>query len=196
MTSISVGLPAVCITVGILSVLAGCGDPPPPVGPVGIDPRRMADGIHAVVDADRSIYTKKVVNRLVKEEKVIKATEMWQEDKTLPLPAQMLRMGSELVAEKKLGFSYSLQSLWAINKQNMPKTAVEKEGLEAIAKDKTLKYYKEEVLGGQKYLTAVYADVAVAAACVDCHNDHDDSPKTDFKIGDVMGGVVIRIPIE
>lgn len=196
MTYISLGLPTACIAVGVIAALSGCGDPPPPAQPLGIDPRRMADGIHAVVDSDRAIYTKKVVNRLVKEEKVIKATETWQEDKSLPLPAQMFRMGAELVAEKNPGFTYSLQSIWAINKQNLPKTDVEKEGLEAVAKDKGLKFYREEMLGGKKYLTAVYADVAIASACVDCHNDHDDSPKTDFKLNDVMGGVVIRIPIE
>jgi len=32
--------------------------------------------------------------------------------------------------------------------------------------------------------------------CVSCHNKHPDTPKKDFKIGDVMGGVVIRIPID
>jgi hypothetical protein len=41
----------------------------------------------------------------------------------------------------------------------------------------------------------VYADIAVAPACVTCHNEHKDTPKNDFKIGDVMGGVVIRILI-
>ena len=39
-------------------------------------------------------------------------------------------------------------------------------------------------------------DVAVAPVCVSCHNEHPDSPKTDFELGDVMGGVVIRIPME
>jgi hypothetical protein len=47
-----------------------------------------------------------------------------------------------------------------------------------------------------KYFTAVYPDPAVAPVCVSCHNEHKDTPKTDFKLGDVMGGVVIRIPIE
>jgi hypothetical protein len=36
----------------------------------------------------------------------------------------------------------------------------------------------------------------VAPVCVECHNKHPDTPKRDFKIGDVMGGVVIRIPVE
>jgi hypothetical protein len=30
---------------------------------------------------------------------------------------------------------------------------------------------------------------------VSCHNDHKDTPRTDFKLGDVMGGVVIRVPL-
>jgi Protein of unknown function (DUF3365) len=156
----------------------------------------MADGLHAVMAADRTVYTRMVVNRLQNEEKVIKATEHFKDDKSLPLPAQMFRFGAEAVAEKKMPFSYSLLSLWPVNKQNLPKTAVEKKGLEAVAKDPTKPFYGEETLGKAKYFTAVYADRAVAPACVTCHNDHKDSPKTDFKIGQTMGGVVIRIPMK
>jgi hypothetical protein len=156
----------------------------------------MADGLHAVMEADRTVYTRMVVNRLQNEEKVIKATEHFKDDKALPLPAQMFRFGAEMVNEKKLPFSYSLQSLWAINKQNMPKTAVEKQGLDAVAKDNTKPFYGEETLGSIKYFTAIYADKAIAPACVTCHNEHKDSPKTDFKIGQTMGGVVLRIPMK
>jgi hypothetical protein len=161
----------------------------------GISPQVMADSLHAVMAADRTVYTKKVVNRLVKDEKVITASEHWEDDKALPLPAQMFRFGAEMVADNNAPFSYSLLSLWPINKQNAPKTDVEKEGLEYIKDNPGKNFYKEEVLGGNKYYTAIYPDPAVAPACVDCHNNHKDTPKTDFKIGDVMGGVVIRIPI-
>ena len=158
--------------------------------------KEMADGLHAVMEADRTVYTRMVVNRLQNEEKVIKATEHFKDDKTLPLPAQMFRFGAEAVAEKKLPFSYSLQSLWPINKQNAPKTALEKKGLEAVAKDGTKPFYGDEVLGKTKYFTAVYADKAVAPACVTCHNEHKDTPRKDFKLGQTMGGVVIRIPMK
>jgi hypothetical protein len=156
----------------------------------------MADALHAVMEADRTVYTRMVVNRLQNEEKVIKASEHFKDDKALPLPAQMFRFGAEAVAEKKMPFSYSLQSLWPVNKQNMPKTALEKKGLEAVAKDAAKPFYGEETLGKTKYFTAIYADRAVAPACVSCHNEHKDSPKTDFKIGQTMGGVVIRIPMK
>lgn len=163
--------------------------------------KAMADALHLVLDSDRTIYTRKIVNRLVKKEKVIKASEHFDDDKALVLPAQMFRFGSELVQKraKKLpdvNFSYSLQSIWPINKQNAPKTKAEKDGLKFVADNKGKNYYTEETLGGQKYFTAVYADTGVAPVCVSCHNKHKDTPKNDFKIGDVMGGVVIRIPID
>ncbi len=190
-------------------LLTGCDKPAPaaaaaapvekaaPAAPKGISPKVMADGLFAVMSSDRAVYTKEVVARLQNEEKVIKASEHWKDEKALPLPAQMFRMGAETVASKNAGFTYALLSLWPINKQNNPKTDAEKTGLQFVA-DKMGKenYYSEETLGGKKYFTAVYADVAVSKACVSCHNGHADSPRTDFKLEDVMGGVVIRIPVE
>lgn len=165
-----------------------------PRAPTGISPQKMADAIYAVVAADRTVYTREVVNRL-QEAKVIKASEHFTDEKTLPLPAQMLRMAAESVQKRDQGFTYALLSQWPVNKQNAAKTSVEIAGLKAVAASGG-SYYAEESLGGKKYFTAVYADKAVAAACVDCHNDNADSPRSDFKLGDVMGGVVIRIPTE
>lgn len=161
-----------------------------------ISAKIMADSLHKVMNADRTVYTRLIVNRLQNEEKLIKASEHWKEDKALVLPAQMFRFGAEMVAESQAPFSYSLQSLWPVNKQNAPKTDVEKTGLQFIVDNKGQNYYAEEELGGVKYFTAVYPDMAVAPACISCHNAHKDSPKTDFELGDVMGGVVIRIPLE
>jgi hypothetical protein len=176
-----------------LALLAcACGEAQP-AAPAGIDPRRMADALHAVMESDRIVYTKKVVNRLQNDLGIITASEHWEDDKALPLPAQMFRMGSELAAAKDLGFTYALLSLWPVNKQNAPRTEVEKAGLQYVIDNPGQNYYADEELGGQKYLTAVYADVAVAPACVSCHNGHVDSPRKDFELNDVMGGVVVRI---
>jgi hypothetical protein len=160
-----------------------------------VTPQQMADALHAVMEADRTVYTRMVVNRLQNDEKVIKASEHWQDDKALPLPAQMFRMGAEMAAQKNADFSYALLSQWPVNRQNVPKTDAEKAGLEFVAGDARKNYYAEETLGDTKYFTAVYPDVAVAPACINCHNSHKDSPRSDFKMGDVMGGVVVRIPI-
>jgi hypothetical protein len=157
----------------------------------------MTDALFTVMSADRAVYTKEVVNRLQNEEQVISASEHWKDEKALPLPAQMFRMGAETVAGKSAGFSYALLSIWPVNKQNAPKTDAERIGLQYVADAKgASNYYSDEVLGGKKYFTAVYPDIAVSPACVKCHNMHEDSPRTDFKLNDVMGGVVIRIPVE
>lgn len=174
----------------VLALLAGIAAP----AAAQVSYKEMADALHAVMESDRTVYTRLIVNRLQNEEKIIKASEHWKDDKALVLPAQMFRFGAEMVAEKKAGFSYSLLSLWPVNKQNNAKTALEKEGLKAVAEKKE-PFYGEETLGGKKYFTAIYADRAIAQACVTCHNDHKDSPRSDFKLGDTMGGVVIRIPM-
>jgi hypothetical protein len=180
---------------GAAGALTGCGKTAA-APPAGISPKQMADALFAVMSADRAVYTKEVVSRLQNDEKILKASEHWKDEKALPLPAQMFRMGSEAVATKNAGFSYALLSLWAVNKQNAPKTDAEKTGLQLVADKKGAEnYYSEEVLGGKKFFTAVYPDIAVSKACVSCHNGHTDSPRTDFALNDVMGGVVIRIPL-
>lgn len=171
---------------------AGCGKEGPGGG---VSPQTMTDALFAVISADRAVYTREVVNRL-QNEKVVKATEKYQDEKALPLPAMMLRMGSEHAKKVDPSFSYALLSLWAINKQNGAKTDVEKEGLQFVIDNAGKNFYKEETLGDKKYFTAVYADKGVVEACVNCHNEHKDSPKKDFKVGDTMGAVVIRVPVK
>ncbi|MEN8216084.1 MAG: DUF3365 domain-containing protein [Pseudomonadota bacterium] len=182
---------AFAVAVVVPFIIAGCGGG----SSSGISPQQMADSIHTVLEADRTVYSKKIVDRLVEKEQVIKASEHWEDEKALLLPAQMFRESSELVQKQASGFSYALLSLWPINSQNKPKTPAEKEGLKAVA-DNPKPFYKEETLGKKRYFTAVYPDIAVAQACVSCHNEHKDSPRTDFKLGETMGGVVIRIPLD
>ena len=161
----------------------------------GVPHAKAADMIYRVVSADRSVYTRMVVERLTIDEEVITASEHFEDDVALPLPAQMFRFGAELVADETEDFSYSLLSLQPINKKNGPGTDLEGQGLQHVL-DNEENFYGEEELGGQRYFAAVYPDFAVSEACVDCHNNHKDSPRTDIEIGDVIGGVVIRIPME
>jgi len=184
-------------TVATLVGLAACNQASTGGSSGGIAPKLYTDSLFAVMKADRTNYTKLVVQRLGPNGSgAVKPDEHWEEfDNGTLLPAQMFRAGSEAVAEMTDEFTYSLQSLWPIGKQNGPKTPVEKEGLEYISANPGENFYGEEKLGGVTYYTAVYPDVAVSPACTTCHNEHKDSPKTDFEIGEVMGGVIIRVPL-
>ena len=149
--------------------------------------------IYRVMSADREVYTR-MVRRLTVGENVITASAHFEDD--LALPAQMFRFGAEEVMGNTGDFSYALLSLNPINKKNGPGTDLEKEGLEHVVDNPGESLYGEGELGGESCFAAVYADYAVVEACVDCHNHHKDSPRTDLEVGDVMGGVVIRIPVD
>ncbi len=169
-----------------------------------ISPRLAADMVHAALAADREVYTKEIVQRLTIQQKIqvvppgggaaipLEAREDWRsEHGKLPLPAQMFRMGAEKVMSANTGFSYLLLSPWPVNQQNRARTDVERRGLDKVATSGEV-LYDSETLDGKRYFVAIYPDKAVAEACVSCHNKHPDSPRRDFKVGDVMGAVVIR----
>ena len=168
----------------------------------GISPQQFADGVHAVMMADRTVYASKVVTRLKKQESPVKPDEYWEDEKTghaIPLPAQMFRMGAELVSENdKAGFTYSLKSLWPLNPQHKPASDFETEALTFLKDNPGKNFYDKEELGGKEYFVAFYPDRAVAEACWTCHNEHPNREEgyPDFAEGDVMGAVAVRIPLE
>jgi hypothetical protein len=181
--------------------LSGCGEnrsKPATKSPpeVTFKPQEMADALHAVIAADREVYARHILQRLAGDEKLIKISQNWQQDKALPAPAQVLRLGSEAVQQKGAEFHYVLRSLWPINPRNGPETPIEKTGLQAVLDHPDSNYYAEESLGGRRYFTAVYPDLATVPSCVECHNSSQGSGKKDFKLGDVMGGIVLRVPLE
>ena len=155
----------------------------------------VADYVHAVIEADREVYTRHVVERL-QAKGVVVASENWEEKNTLPLPAQFLIESGRIMAKKGIGIQYRLISLWPINKRNIASSEFEKEGLGTILTHPTKPYTGFVKVGGARYFKAVYPDLAVTQACIGCHNAHPDSPKRDFKIDDVMGAMVISIPVK
>ena len=162
----------------------------------GIPYPKVADMLYRVMSADREVYTRMVVQRLTVDATILTASEHFEDEAALPLPAQMFRLGAETVMDNTEDFSYALLSLHPINKNNGPATELEREGLEYVAERPNEVFYGEEELGGERYFAAVYPDRAVVEACVNCHNNHRDSPRNDLELGDVMGGVVIRIAID
>jgi cytochrome c553 len=162
----------------------------------GIPPETVADFLHSVIESDRTFYTIHVVERLQKQGAAT-AAETWRADKTsLPLPAQFLHEANDLAAITGSRVRYRLISLWPINPANAPANDAERSRLEAIMQQPERASTGTVLLDGQQYFQAVYADRAVTQACVACHNAHPNSPKKDFTVPDVMGGLVIEIPLK
>jgi len=160
-----------------------------------LDPAKVADQIHAVIQANRTVYATHVVDKL-QAKGIVTAAEYWKQEDVLPLPAQFLIETGRLVGEKGTGLKYRLVSLWPIYVWNAPSTDFERKGLEAISKNPDQPFTGFVKVGRDRSFQAVYADVAISQSCIDCHNTHPNSPRRDFKLNDVMGGIVITIPIE
>lgn len=141
--------------------------------------RKMVDSLHALIGADQRALVERTAGASAG-----------------PSHAAVLRAAAQDIQKHGAEFSYTLRSLWAIDRNQGPQTQVEQDGLEFVAKHPEETFYAEEELGGRSYFTAVYAERATVASCVECHNAHAASPRRDWKFGDVMGAVVVRVPLE
>lgn len=160
----------------------------------GIPPELVAEYIHAVIQADRSIYSTHVVEQL-QDRNVTMAVEDWKAKGALPLPAQMLQMAGQEVEGLGLGLRIRLTSLGPIYPQNGPEDQFERAGLEAVAKNPRKPYTGIMTEGNRRYFKAIFADRAVSMTCITCHNSHPLSAKRDYKLHDVMGGIIISFPV-
>lgn len=197
---------AIILAVSVTAISCSSSGGTTATASAGIAPELVADYIHTVLAADRTAYTKHVVNRVktlegkAKEGGVltVESTEGWQQTDGIPLPAQMFRLGSEIANESGY-FTYNLISPWYINDNHAPKGAFEETAVQQmIETGEPVKDYQQ--VGDQQFFSAMYPDKAVAEACVSCHNTHpvhlERYPDKKFVMDEVMGGVVINIPLQ
>ncbi len=160
-----------------------------------VAPEVVANYIHTVIEADRTLYTTLVVQRMQDHGKVI-ASEHWKGRGQLPLPAQMLLLSGLAAQAQGSALQFRLASLWPLQERNGPANDFERAGLQVVAEDPSEVYGGIIKRGKLRYFKAIYADKAVSNACVQCHNGHLLSPKRDYKLNDVMGGVIVSFPVK
>lgn len=154
-----------------------------------VEVEKMFNAANAVNAAARQIYTARIVGG--GKAAGLAFGEDWAEPgvEKGPLPALFLRLVAARMETKPARLGLYLGSDKPINKSNLF------EGPQAVAFE-TVKQSRGPVFsttaaGG---FVAMYPDFASAAPCVSCHNDHADSPKTDWKMDDVMGATTWTYP--
>ncbi len=149
----------------------------------------LFDGVNAINDVARSIYTKRIVGEGGKVG--LKFGEDWQDPgvEKGPLPALFLRLTAAQLERKPPQLGLYLGSDAPINKSNL---FAEKQNISfQEVKSTRNPIFSENATIGQ---VAMYPDVAGVQPCVSCHNEHPDSPKVDWKLGDVMGATTWTYP--
>jgi uncharacterized protein DUF3365 len=162
-------------------------------GPLGeaaeISPDRAVRYILAMVQAFRTTYVRSVVERL--KAAGIHSREDWiKDDHAIMLPFEFVKQGGARIKHDVRDVDVGLISLTPIDPSNLPETPAEREALKTMVDDSTKKIL---TFGDGDYYKGLAADIVIEQVCADCHNQHPKSAKKDFKQGDVMGAIVVRI---
>ena len=141
-------------------------------------------------DVTRTLYTKAIVGGGKKQG--MKFDEDWRKDdvEAGPLPALFLRGVASSIRKSSVPLGLYLGSDFPVNAANKFE-GKQAELFQQIKKDQKPQYFYDE---DQKLHTAMFVDLASAGACVSCHNDHPQTTKSDWKLGDVMGATTWQYP--
>lgn len=140
------------------------------------------------IKAFRTTYVLDVIGSAKKSG--IEPKENWkQELHSIPLPAQFVLSAGEEVAV----YEIALISLDPLYEKNLPKTPAEAEALKRMQKNPNERLI---TFAEGKQFKGLSADFAIVQSCADCHNVHPKAVKRDFKKGDLMGALVVRLNMD
>jgi signal transduction histidine kinase len=143
----------------------------------------------------RKLYTSEVVDRI--SDRVHVTNEYATKDGAIPLPVTFSMELDKRLSNQGTGMQARLYSDFPFRsrKEGGPTDEFEKEALLQLRQFPDQPFYRFEDFQGHRVLRYAVAD-RMEAGCVSCHNSHPDSPKTDWKVGDVRGALEIIRPID
>jgi two-component system sensor histidine kinase/response regulator len=143
-----------------------------------------------------ALYTSEVVVRA--QTRGIEVTHDYQAKKgAIPLPPTLTMELGKRIAEKGYGVQVRLYSDYPFpwRKDGGPRDDFEREALQYLRQHPDQPFARFEDFQGLPSLRYATAD-RMRASCVGCHNSHPDSPKTDWKEGDVRGVLEVLRPLD
>lgn len=151
---------------------------------------RVLETVAAENDIVRKLYTQEIVGK--GKLAGLKFDEHWQKPEVQagPLPALFLREAARSLQKKTVPLGLFLGSDFPISSANRFDPA-QTEIFQRIRRDRKPQHF---YAADTKLHTAMFPDVAGVAGCVSCHNEHPESPKTDWKLNDVMGATTWTYP--
>ncbi|MDP3848080.1 MAG: diguanylate cyclase [Pseudomonas sp.] len=145
----------------------------------------------------RSLYTSEVVARASAHGMTV--THDYQGNpQAIPLPATLSMLLGNRLGQQSSGASTRLYSPypfpWRAQEGGL-KDDFGQQAWQALQAAPEQPFYRFERRGDQLVLRYATAD-RLREACVDCHNNHADSPRRDWKVGDVRGILEVEQPLD
>lgn len=150
--------------------------------------RRQASDLNSVISSVRAYYASNVVARVLASPGSTKVVHNYEDiPGAIPIPATLSLELGRVINEQQHNISYRFVSDYPF-KGRAPHMLdeFEKDALKLLREDSNQKVTRVSASTFSDKVRIV-APIIMGAACVSCHNTHPNSPKRDWKVGDVRG---------
>jgi class 3 adenylate cyclase len=154
----------------------------------------------AIVEA-RTLYSDLAFEHIKAAQDIhgITITDNYADKKgAIPVPATYLIELGHRLSQNNNGMFVRLYSDYPFpyrRKEGGPKDAFEWEALKALKQKPNQSFVRIEKFQGREALRYAQADI-LKPSCISCHNNLSDSPKRNWKVGDVRGILEITTPLD
>ena len=143
----------------------------------------------------RTYYTENVVNKINKDGTFKPSVDHKNDAKAIPLPATMIHDLSGLLSKQDT--TLNLYSGYPFpNRKDRQLDAFQQNAWDYLSNNPQGVLSQNDTRDGKNIVRVAVADTMVAQACVNCHNSTPNSPKRDWKIGDVRGVLEVTMVID
>ena len=150
--------------------------------------RRQAIDFNSLITSVRDYYANNVVGRVLAHAGSTQVSHNYQAiPGAIPIPATLSLDLGRVISEKQKNISYRFVSDYPF--QNRAQHALDDFEKDALSK---LRANPNQLLADNS--NSIFTDrirlispILMSSPCVSCHNTHPESPKRDWKIGDVRG---------
>ncbi len=151
---------------------------------------RQARDMNSMVSAIRGYYSAKVVDRVLSAHggPVVPAHNYESIPGAIPIPATLsLELGA-VIGEKQSNVAYRFVSDYPFkNRAPHQLDGFEQRALQTLRANPAAEPPMLDTSSGFTSQVRLITPVLMGASCVNCHNAHPESPKRDWKVGDVRG---------
>jgi len=152
--------------------------------------RRQGQALDSVLDTVRSYYARNVIGRLIPDGSTFATHDYHDRDGAIPIPATMAIELGDQIGTHGLNVQYRFASDYPFRgRETTELTWAEDHALSRFREgaDDHYLFYRGEESGLLTHAVTMITPVVMEEACVACHNNHSDSPKTDWAVGDIRG---------
>ena len=142
----------------------------------------------------RTYYNQNIVTKALNSGALKTSTNYAGDPKAIPFPATFLHDAGQIVSGKARSVEFFSPYPFA-NRSDRKLTSTQQEAWDRLSQKPDEPFIKPFVREGREYLMIAVADRMAAETCVQCHNSHVDSPKRDWKVGDVRAVLASTVPL-